>query len=117
MGDPARLLLLEGVLQEVKKSNLVEHAQKVGKVLEKGLNDIRKEFPALVSATRGRGTFRAFDLPTPKSRDELLASLKKSGVLAGACGTHTIRLRPALIFGEKHAEIFLDKLKTCLKKM
>lgn len=117
MGDPARLLLLEGVLQEVKKSKLIDLANKTGAILEKGLNDIRTELPHLVSATRGRGTFRAFDMPDMKSRDKLVSDMKQLGIMVGACGKNTIRLRPALIFTEKHANIFLDRLKQALRKM
>lgn len=117
MGDPARLLLLEAILQEVKQSHLIDIVGKTGNVLEKGLRDMRKEFPAILSADRGRGTFRAFDMPDTKSRDKLLVTLKKSGVLVGACGNNTVRLRPSLVFTEKHANVFLDKLRQALKSM
>jgi 4-aminobutyrate aminotransferase-like enzyme len=39
-----------------------------------------------------------------------------AGVNAGACGTSTIRLRPALIFTPDHAAIFLTHLEAVVKE-
>ena len=49
-------------------------------------------------------------------RDQILGDLKKEGVNCGGCGPATIRLRPALIFEPKHADMFLDKLNTVLSQ-
>lgn len=38
------------------------------------------------------------------------------GVQAGGCGDLSIRFRPALIFQERHADIFLDKFREVLKE-
>lgn len=35
----------------------------------------------------------------------------------GGCGATAIRLRPALVFGEKHAQIFLDILRQVLNEV
>ncbi len=47
-------------------------------------------------------------------RDQILGDLKKEGINCGGCGPETIRLRPALIFEPKHANIFLEKLNGVL---
>lgn len=117
MGDGARLALLGAVLEEVKRAGLLALAQRAGARLERGIAELQREHPQLLSAARGRGTFRAVDLPTPQKRDQLLKELKKRGVQAGACGTSAMRLRPALIFGERHADIFLDRFRDALKHL
>jgi 4-aminobutyrate aminotransferase/(S)-3-amino-2-methylpropionate transaminase len=43
-------------------------------------------------------------------RDAILTKLRISGVNCGGCGERSIRLRPALVFQPKHAEIFLEKV-------
>ena len=48
-------------------------------------------------------------------RDGIVAKLRVAGVNCGGCGERSIRLRPALVFQPKHAEIFLEKLETVLK--
>jgi 4-aminobutyrate aminotransferase and related aminotransferases len=42
--------------------------------------------------------------------------LMVSGIEIGVCGDYSIRLRPALIFGPKHAEIFLSAFQSILKE-
>lgn len=39
------------------------------------------------------------------------------GVNTGGCGTRAIRLRPALIFQEKHAKIFLDLFRSTVRQI
>lgn len=38
------------------------------------------------------------------------------GVQSGGCGEDSIRLRPALIFQEHHADIFLDRFRQVLSE-
>jgi 4-aminobutyrate aminotransferase/(S)-3-amino-2-methylpropionate transaminase len=38
------------------------------------------------------------------------------GIQSGGCGNQTLRLRPALIFQEHHANIFLDTFRQVLKE-
>lgn len=40
-----------------------------------------------------------------------------TGILSGGCGEVAVRLRPALTLQQKHAAIFLDKLKQVLDEM
>lgn len=117
MGDSARLLLLEAVIVEVERCKLLEQVVKSGVVLEQGLNDLCCEFPHLVNSPRGRGTFRAFTVASDETRNKLLYELKQLGILVGVCGPDSVRLRPALTFNEKHAEIFLDRLREALKTL
>ncbi|XP_021937184.1 4-aminobutyrate aminotransferase, mitochondrial isoform X2 [Zootermopsis nevadensis] len=116
MGDPAKLLLLQGVLEVVRRDSLLDLVQKSGKKLLTGLRSFEQEFPQLLHAARGRGTFLAISCPSTKLRDDLVARLKKKGIQTGGCGEHSIRLRPALIFTPKHADIFLDRFRQVLKE-
>ncbi|GBP30669.1 4-aminobutyrate aminotransferase [Eumeta japonica] len=43
--------------------------------------------------------------------------IQQIGILGGACGENGIRLRPALIFEPKHANIYLDALRSALKDL
>ncbi|CRK92986.1 CLUMA_CG006567, isoform A [Clunio marinus] len=114
-GDPGKVLLLEAVLNVIKRDNLLENVNKAGKVLKSGLFEIENEFPYILNSTRGRGTFLAINAKNSKTRDNIVAGLKQKGVQSGGCGEVSIRFRPALIFEEKHANIFLDKFRKVLK--
>ncbi|CAG9114376.1 unnamed protein product [Plutella xylostella] len=144
MGDPSKLILLERVLQVIKRENLLDRVQRTGAVLKGGLHELEKEFPQLIHSVRGRGTFLSFtakdsalekEFPqllhsvrgrgtflsfTAKDssvRDQINNGLKKNGVLGGGCGEASIRLRPSLVFEPKHASIYLDVLRKTLKEL
>lgn len=55
-------------------------------------------------------------MPTPEARDKLVKELHLKGVHCGGSGNQSLRLRTALIFEQKHAELFLDRLEQALKK-
>ncbi|KAK7791902.1 hypothetical protein R5R35_005425 [Gryllus longicercus] len=114
MGDPGKVILLQGVLDVIKKENLLSVVQTSGDKLLKGLKEFQQEFPSLVNSARGRGTFLAINCASSQLRDEIVGKLKKKGIQSGGCGEVAIRLRPALIFQEHHADIFLDRFRQVL---
>jgi L-lysine 6-transaminase len=59
------------------------------------LRALQSEFD-FIKAPRGRGLFLAFDLPDPKTREEMWKGLFDLGVLALRSGEQSIRFRPAL---------------------
>ncbi|XP_055844141.1 4-aminobutyrate aminotransferase, mitochondrial [Episyrphus balteatus] len=117
MGDPSKILLLQEILKVIKEDNLLDQVARTGKVLKSGLLAIEKEFPHLLNSTRGRGTFLAINVKDSESRDKVINKLKMKGVQSGGCGDVSIRMRPALIFQEKHAHLFLEKFREAIKEM
>lgn len=79
MGEPAKMLVLDAILQTVRKENLIENTRSTGEILLNGLKDLNKRFPHLIRNARGRGTFCAFDMPTASLRDKFLFDLRNSG--------------------------------------
>jgi 4-aminobutyrate aminotransferase/(S)-3-amino-2-methylpropionate transaminase len=80
-----------------------------------GLLDLQARFPGLLNSARGRGTFCAINCDSGERRDTVLLKLRELGVHAGGCGEAAIRLRPALVFEQKHAHLLLSKLEDVLK--
>lgn len=117
MGDPIRALQAKTILHEIKKHDLVGNARETGAYLKKELSTIESKYPGTISAVRGRGTFMAFDLPTPEARDVFVTKLRTLGVNTGGCGPQSIRLRPMLVFQKKHADIFLDAVEKVCKSV
>ncbi|CAH2073992.1 unnamed protein product, partial [Iphiclides podalirius] len=115
MGDPGKMILLKQVLSVIKEDNLICSTQDTGNYLKEGLHKLENEMSHVISSVRGLGTFIAFNAPTSEARDKINADLKKNGVLGGVCGETAIRIRPALIFQRKHADIYLDTLRKTLK--
>jgi len=110
MGDPSRAILFRGIIEEIKRLNLVEHTAKVGDYLYAGIERLAQQYPDQFQNLRGkgRGTFIAFDSP---QRDAFLKKAKTVGVNIGGSGERAIRLRPMLIFDKPHADILLEAME------
>ncbi|KAK4218006.1 4-aminobutyrate aminotransferase [Rhypophila decipiens] len=114
MGDPARALLFRAIVQEIERLDLVANTARVGDYLYGKLEGLAKKYPGQFDNLRGKGmgTFIAFDNP---NRDEFLVRAKKFGVNIGGSGVSAVRLRPMLIFEERHADILLEALEKVVK--
>ncbi|KAG0051030.1 hypothetical protein BGZ83_004185 [Gryganskiella cystojenkinii] len=115
MGDPIRALQAKTILNEVRSKDLIKNCRDTGDYLKKELINIEKKYPGTISSVRGRGTFMAFDLPSPQDRDTFVTKLRAQGVNTGGCGPHSVRLRPMLVFQKKHADIFLDAVEKVVR--
>ncbi|XP_006568021.1 4-aminobutyrate aminotransferase, mitochondrial isoform X1 [Apis mellifera] len=117
MGDPSKILILEAVLQSIETDDLLSHVCHVGNYLLCELNTLQHEFPHLMNSVRGRGFIIAFDMPCNDTKNKFLHLIRSKGIQVGECGIKSIRLRPCLIFGEYHADIFLEILRNCLQEL
>ncbi|KAG5665178.1 hypothetical protein KAF25_009303 [Fusarium avenaceum] len=115
MGDPARAILFKAIVDEINKNDLVNHTARVGDSLFKDLEALSHKYPGQIENLRGKGqgTFIAFDSP---KRDQFLAQAKTLGVNIGGSGASAVRLRPMLIFQQKHADILLDTIEKIVKE-
>ncbi len=109
------MILLDAVLQTIRRENLLQNAVDVGATLLAGLEQLQDRYPQYLNSARGRGTFCAINCDSTARRDAVLGRLREHGVHAGGCGEAAIRLRPSLVFQEKHAHIFLQALEDVLK--
>jgi len=110
MGDPIRALLFRAIVNEIERLDLVNHTARVGDYLFGKLEGLAKKYPGQFENLRGKGmgTFIAFDNPR---RDEFLKRAKAFGVNIGGSGVSAVRLRPMLVFEQKHADILLEALE------
>uniref|UniRef100_A0A3B4YUQ6 4-aminobutyrate aminotransferase n=1 Tax=Stegastes partitus TaxID=144197 RepID=A0A3B4YUQ6_9TELE len=108
MGDPSKNLFLSEVLNVIRRENLLEEVTRSGKALLHGLYELQAQYPGILSAARGQGTFCAIDICDDATRDRILVKARDKGVLLGGCGDRSIRFRPALVFKEYHVHLFLN---------
>ena len=76
-------VLLEAVLDTVRREALLERVTAVGAELQAGLEGLCVRFPGILSNARGRGTFCAIDCDTGARRDKLIALMRAQGVHLG----------------------------------
>ncbi len=103
------------ILKIIKEENLVENARIQGELLLKELQNIEKDFPKLISNSRGKGLMCAFDLPDSETRDKVLDKLAENKLLILGCGDNSIRFRPHLIITEEEIKHGIDIIRKVLK--
>ncbi|VVT56602.1 uncharacterized protein SAPINGB_P005172 [Magnusiomyces paraingens] len=107
-GDPSKAIIARAIYKEIVANDLVARTAQVGEYLIGKLEALSTKFPTKIQNLRGKGTFIAWDMESPEVRDSFLKALRTNGVNCGGCGPKSVRLRPALVFEEKHADIFVD---------
>jgi 4-aminobutyrate aminotransferase/(S)-3-amino-2-methylpropionate transaminase len=125
-GNPIACAAALGAIEIIEKDNLVERANKIGKIMTDALNEMAKKY-SIIGEVRGRGAMQAIELIKPGSDEpnsEAQAAIIKycvsKGVLILSAGTYAnvIRLLPSLAIDEallKDGLAVLDEAIASLK--
>jgi len=115
MGEPLKLVMMNKIIDIVKRDALLDNVNSVGQFLHQGFLELEQETNGLVNSSRGRGLYRAFNMDTTENRDKIVAECFKNGAIVGGCGINAVRVRPSLNFSHSEAEQLLDILRKSLK--
>lgn len=114
-GNLADMVRANKILQIIENDKLVENAHIMGTYLLSKLAALSAE--RKISNVRGRGLQCAFDLPTAELRDELIKKALENNLLILAAGTHSIRVRPALVIQQHHIDEGIQILDQTLQQL
>jgi len=92
-GNIVDMVRFQRVLEIIEEDDLVGNVKRTAP----------QEFPKLISNVRARGLFAAFDVATPKMRDDLRSAILDEGAIMLSCGWQSLRLRPALTFRAEYS--------------
>lgn len=104
-------------LEVIKEEKLLDNAYTNGKYLITSLEKLESIYPELVSNSRGKGLWCAFDLPNTKTRDHLINLIQEEGALILGSGYKSIRFRPHLNISKNEIDIALEIISKALKKL
>jgi L-lysine 6-transaminase len=113
-GNLADMVRAERYLKIIEEEDLVRNARERGKTLLAGLKELEARHDGITQA-RGRGLMAAFDVPSPEVRTKILEQGRNHGVLALACGTHSIRFRPTLTIRDDEITKAVDVLDQAIR--
>jgi L-lysine 6-transaminase len=116
-GNFVDMVRAQRFLEIIEEESLVENARVVGEHLITRLTGLAREFPAIVSAARGRGLFAAFDVATPDMRTEIRTECFRKGLILLPCGERTIRFRPPLNVTVEEIDLGISVIREVLKKV
>lgn len=94
-GNLVDMVRCQRFIEIIEEDNLLENVQVLGRYLLKVFEDLTEKYHYITNV-RGRGTWAAFDLPTPEERDKLLRACFAERLLILPCGHRSIRVRGAL---------------------
>ena len=104
-------------LEIIENENLVQNAYKVGEYLSTCLDTLQDNHRDLVSNSRNRGLFGAFDLSDSDTRDKVIDSITNEGVMMLGCGNNSIRFRPHLNITTSELDRGFEMIHTALSKL
>jgi 4-aminobutyrate aminotransferase/(S)-3-amino-2-methylpropionate transaminase len=125
-GNPIACAAALGAIETIEKDNLVERANKIGKIMSDALNEMAKKY-SIIGEVRGRGAMQAIELvkpgsdePNSEAQTAIIKYCVSKGVLILSAGTYAnvIRLLPSLAIDEallKDGLAVLDEAIASLK--
>jgi 4-aminobutyrate aminotransferase-like enzyme/Ser/Thr protein kinase RdoA (MazF antagonist) len=124
-GNPVACAAGLAVLDVLEEEGLQDRALRVGTHLIAGLRVLQQRH-SLIGDVRGSGLFLGVELvrdretlePATEEAHYVVNRLREAGVLAGTDGPHdnVLKLRPALVFSEDDANLFVSVLDEVLSE-
>jgi L-lysine 6-transaminase len=99
------------IIDVMVEEHLLDHCQRQGEHLLKGIQEVQREFPELTSNPRGRGLFCALDLCSTELRNKTVAKAQDLGMIILATGKQGLRFRPALNLKTEDLDLGVELLR------
>ena len=122
-GNPVSAAAGLAVLDVVRDEQLVDNAQRVGAYLRSKLLEL-KDRHEVIGDVRGAGFFIGVELvldrggksPATREASRVVNALRDRQVLSSTTGerANILKIRPPLVFGLEHADLFVDTLDDVL---
>lgn len=108
-------------LEVFKKEKVVKHAQKMAKVMQKGLASLQKEFP-FITAVRGEGLVYGVECVNAEAANRCVleayrGSGKKGVHFLGPLAQKVLRVSPPLVIAKEELDEAFDLLKQAWKRI
>lgn len=104
------------VIETIEKENILDHVQKMEKVVHKLASDLKKEF-SFIDDIRGKGLMWGIDINSDKvDTAKIVKEGLKHGIILNCIGGHILRIAPPLIISEKELAEGFKLIKEILKK-
>lgn len=114
------------VLDVLEQEQLIENARTVGDYLAASLRQLAAVHP-WIGDVRHAGLFIGLELvherdaqrPATLQTTHLVNAMRSKGVLISASGprANVLKIRPPLVFGHEHADLFVQTLDACLREL
>lgn len=114
-GNAMNVAAAWATLDIIERLNLCEAAEKMGVVLEKELNELRKKYPCKIIDVRGVGLMQGIEFISPEFREKVIKEGYEQGLILMSAGIQTLRIMPPLIITEGQMKVALGRLEQAIK--
>ena len=115
-GSLVDMVRAQRYLEVIEEENLVENARIMGTYLVAGIEELAREFPAVVSNPRGLGLYAAFDVVTPERRTKIRTLCMQKGLIVLPSGESAIRFRPPLNVSKEEIDLGLSIIRSAIRE-
>jgi len=122
-GNPVACATGLSVLEVIKNEKLISSANRVGRTLQQGLQELKDRF-SCVGDVRGKGLMQAIEivnnkeerLPAPDTASEIMFGLKTRQVLVAITGRdrNVILITPPLCFNMENCQVLVEAFQDIL---
>ena len=107
------------MLKIQSETKFLEHVREMGRVFQKGLEDIKAEFPDLIKDVRGRGLMWGIEFYNEMDSQLAMLSIIKGGVLLDYCDNKkdTLKILPPLIVQKHELVDIISKIHNGVAKL
>jgi 4-aminobutyrate aminotransferase len=116
-GDRIDMAIGLKIIEIIEREKLLKNAEKVGNYILDRIKDLEKEYPQIITGTRGLGLMIAVDFNTKENRDFVEQKAFEDGLLLLGCGEKTIRIAPPLIITEEEVDKGLEIFEAQIRKL
>ena len=126
-GSPVACAAALAVLEIMEEEDLVNRSNAIGDIFNKRLNELKDEFPLLISDVRNKGSMIAMELMIDGNCENANVDLTKAiiskaqeyGLILLSCGfnANVIRFLPALTMSDEIANEGLDKFQELFRSV
>ncbi|HVO17104.1 MAG TPA: acetylornithine transaminase, partial [Alphaproteobacteria bacterium] len=99
-GNPLAMAVANAVLDLMLEPGFLERVQKIGAVLRRALDKLAADHPTVFEFARGQGLIQGLKCKVPSG--EMVAALRKAGLLTVGAGDNVVRFVPPLTIDESH---------------
>jgi len=107
-GNQLAMTVGKAVLDVILSDGFLDRVDRISRVLWDRLTDLVKKHPDVFESARGAGLMLGLKCKVPNT--EMLAALRKEGLLTVTAGNNVLRLLPPLIIDESHVDEALAAL-------
>ena len=114
-GNLLAMAVANAVLDVMLAPGFLEHVSRMGKLLRQHLAELVDSYPELVEAVRGTGLLQGLKARMPNT--ELIAAMRRHGVLAVGAGDNVVRFAPPLVISASELREARNRIGTAFDQL